>query len=476
MSMYKLAFTVTSSLVLLTPFSLLSPEVLAQASPGASPSTQDNTSYLSQRLETPYTIGPGDRLQVSVFNVPEYSGEYQVLVDGTLNLPVIGGLNVAGLTIPQATELISRQYAPFLRRPIVTVGLLAPRPVKVAVAGEVKAPGSYLIEVAGGQEFPTVTQAVELAGGITRAAQVRQVQLRRFHLGQEQRYNIDLWRLLQNADLGQDITLRDGDTIYVPRSEQIDPLETRVLADASFAVEEPAISVSVIGEVNRPGVHTLREESTERAAGEGLTGQGGQRVTGAIASAGGITPLADIRNVQLRRTTRDGSEQTLDVNLWELLQSGNVRQDVLLQDGDTIVVPVANEINPSEINEVASATFSPETMQVSIVGEVNNPGTISIPPNTPLNQAILAAGGFNNRRANQNEVELVRLNPNGTVTKREIEVEFEQGINEAENPPLRNNDVVIVKRDGLTTVSDTLGTILSPITGAFSFLRIFGLN
>jgi polysaccharide export outer membrane protein len=357
----------------------------------------------------------------------------------------------------------------------VTVSLLSPRPLKVAIAGEVEAPGSYRVQVAEGQEFPTVTQAVELAGGITRAAQVRQVQLRRFYQGQEQRYNIDLWRLLQNADLGQDITLRDGDTLYVPRTEQIDPLETRVLADASFAGEERAISVSVIGEVNRPGVHSLREETTERAQGEGLSGQGGQRVTGAIANAGGITPLADIRNIQLRRTTRDGNQQTLDVNLWELLQTGNSRQDVLLQDGDVIVVPVASEINPSEINDVASATFSPETMQVSIVGEVNNPGTIAIPPNTPLNQAILAAGGFDNRRANQNEVELVRLNPNGTVVKRQIDVEFEQGINEAGNPPLRNNDVVIVKRDGVTATSDTLTTILRPITDAFAFLRIFGL-
>jgi polysaccharide export outer membrane protein len=474
MRMYKLALTVTSSLVLLTPLSLIPLEVQAQVSREVSPSSSDVPLLLSQRIETPYTLGAGDRLQVSVFNVPEYSGEYQVLVDGTLNLPIVGSLNVADLTITQTTELISRQYAPFLRRPIVTVSLIAPRPLEIAIAGEVRSPGSYLVEVAGGQQFPTVTQAVQLAGGITRAAQVRQVQLRRFYQGQEQRYNIDLWRLLQNADLAQDLTLRDGDTLYIPRTNEINPLETRVLADSSFAGEEQSIEVAVVGGGNSPGGHSLQEGAVERAAGEGLTGQGGQRVTGAIASAGGITPLANIRNVELRRTTRDGTTQTLEVNLWDLLQSGNVRQDVLLQEGDTIFVPTASDINPSEINDIASATFSPETIQVNVVGEVNNPGAVAVPPNTPLNQAILNAGGFNNRRANQNEVTLVRLNPNGTATKRRIDIDFERGINEAGNPPLRNNDVVVVGRSGLTQVSDGLGTLLAPVTGAFSIFRIFG--
>jgi len=45
------------------------------------------------------------------------------------------------------------------------------------------------------------------------------------------------------------------------------------------------------------------------------------------------------------------------------------------------------------------ASFSPTTIQVSVVGEVKNPGLVNIPPNTPLNQGLLTAGGFNNSRA-----------------------------------------------------------------------------
>jgi polysaccharide export outer membrane protein len=110
---------------------------------------------------------------------------------------------------------------------------------------------------------------------------------------------------------------------------------------------------------------------------------------------------------------------------------------------------------------------------VNVVGEVTKPGAVPVPPNTPLNQAILAAGGFNTR-AKKGEVQLIRLNPNGTVEKREIDVDLAQGINTEGNPSLRNNDVVVVKRSSLATIGDTLGTVLNPVGSFVNLLRLFG--
>jgi polysaccharide export outer membrane protein len=113
-------------------------------------------------------------------------------------------------------------------------------------------------------------------------------------------------------------------------------------------------------------------------------------------------------------------------------------------------------------------------MTVNIVGEVTRPGGVAVPPNTTLNQAILAAGGFNNSRARRNRVELIRLNPNGTVTKRTVAVDLAAGINETTNPLLRPNDVVVVGRSTLAETSDFLGSLLSPLNGIFSVFRLFG--
>ncbi|MEQ9624070.1 SLBB domain-containing protein [Coleofasciculus chthonoplastes] len=429
----------------------------------------------------PYTLGAGDRVGVTIFDVPEYSGDYQVLVDGTLNLPVAGSIPVEGLTINAASERISQRYAPFVRRPLVTLTLIDARPLKIAVGGEVNRPGSYNVTLNEGQQFPSVTQVVQLAGGISRSADVRNVQIRRrMNSATRQTYTINLWELLQNSDLAQDVTLRDGDEILIPTTTGIDPLESRQLATASFSPEAvKPIKVAVVGEVVRPGPYTVTAATSGAATADQAGGGGGNNtepptVTQAIQVAGGITQSADIRNVEVRRTTRDGSEQLIVVNLWELLQEGDLSEDVILQQGDTIRVPEAETLTASEATKLASASFSAAIINVNVVGEVEKPGTVSIPANAPLNQALLASGGFDNRRARKSSVELIRLQPNGTVKKREIEVDFTADVNDESNPPLRPNDVIIVRRSGLTRVTDTLGTIVSPIGSVFSVFRFFG--
>lgn len=440
-----------------------------------------------------YTLGPGDRIKVDVFDVPEYSGEFSVLVDGTLNLPVIGRTSVRGLSLDEATSIISSKYAQYVRRPLVTMSLVTARPVTLAVAGEVNRPGTYTITPGGGTagatsgQFPTVTQVITQAGGITQAAAVRDVVIRR-RIGatnQTRDYNVNLWDLLQRGNLAQDITLRDGDSVYIPAVTAVNPTETRQLADASFAAKEvKPINIAIVGEVARPGPYSITGggEGTGGAtgaitggatgvnAGAGASG-GPPTVTKAIQVAGGITALANVRSITIRRSTRSGEPRMININLWELLRAGDVSQDVILQEGDTITIPTATAFDPSESTQLAGASFAPNTIVVNVVGEVTRPGAIPVPPNTPLNQAVLAAGGFNTR-ARKRSVDLIRLNPNGSVEKREVDVDLAQGINEKGNPTLRNNDVVYVRRSTLATIGDTLGTVLNPVG---SFLNIFSI-
>lgn len=434
-------------------------------------------------VEEPYILGAGDRVRIDIFQVPQYSGEFDVLIDGTLNLPLVSPpIPVQGLTIREATDVISAAYNQYLRRPIVTLTLLSRRPLQVGVAGEVLRPGSYALPQDGAQ-FPTLTQVLQLAGGVTQSADVRQVQLRRPNLlaGGEEVINVDLWELIRTGNLGYDITLRDGDSVFIPTTT-VDLAESPILAAASFAASaNQPINIAVVGEVFRPGTYTV-------TGGSGQTGAAGDQggvnraespptVTRAIQLAGGIKPYANIRQVEIRRLTRTGEEQKFEVDLWALLQ-GDLRQDAILQEGDTIVIPEADTLTAQDASTIASASFSPDVIQVNVVGEVDSPGTVSLPPNSTLNQAVLAAGGFNNRA--NDEVDLVRLNPDGTVSRIEVDVNFSEGIDAAGNPILQNNDVIIVGRSGLASLSDTLGTILTPLGSVFSifelparFLRLF---
>jgi polysaccharide export outer membrane protein len=115
-------------------------------------------------LPDSYILGAGDQVQVEVFRISEYSGEYEVLVNGALSLPMIGQVSVAGLSLEAAADVISQAYSQRLRRPIVNVYLINPRPLRIGIAGEVSHPGSYTLEREGTQ-FPTLIGALEAAGG-----------------------------------------------------------------------------------------------------------------------------------------------------------------------------------------------------------------------------------------------------------------------------------------------------------------------
>ncbi|AFY76786.1 periplasmic protein involved in polysaccharide export [Pleurocapsa sp. PCC 7327] len=553
--------------------------------------------------ETAYILGAGDRVRVDVFQLPQYSGEHQVLIDGSLNLPRIGSVPVGGMTLEQAAKAIAAKYASarVLRDPQVTVNLLTPRPVRIGIAGEVNRPGSYTMsrearEGGTGGQLPTIAQALQLAGGITQAADLRNVRVSRLQgRGSQQTITVDLWQVIQTGNLGNDLTLRDGDTIFIPTASQINLAEAPQLAAASFSVDRNRpINIAVLGEVRQPGTHTIQGQGQPGQQGAGLptvtqalkaagginpladirkvqirrrthagseqivevdlmqllqaadfrqdlllqdgdivyvptseeinlaqasqlrsasfapdktqplnitvigevfrpgpytvtgsarTGQAGvpggtgggesvaPTVTRAIQVAGGIKPLANVRQVEVRRLTSTGEQRTITVDLWKLLQQGDSSQDAVLQEGDTIVVPLATAQDPGEAAQVAAASFSPDTIKVNVVGEVQKPGIVEVPPNSPLNQAIFAAGGFTNRAENDT-VELIRLNPNGTVSRQEISIDFAQKLNNENNPVLYNNDVIVVGRSSLAGISDTLDAVLNPVGRFFSIFTL----
>ncbi|MGL4880749.1 MAG: SLBB domain-containing protein, partial [Waterburya sp.] len=156
----------------------------------------------------------------------------------------------------------------------------------------------------------------------------------------------------------------------------------------------------------------------------------------------------------------------------DLVSSGDTSQDLILQEGDKVIIPKADKISKEESRAIASGTISPESITVNVVGEVKTPGPQQVEPNTPLNQAILAAGGFDAQRANTKEVELVSLKPDGTVEKRKIEVDFASEVNDETNPILGQNDVVVVGRSGSTATFDSVGTVTSPLGGLFGLFNV----
>jgi polysaccharide export outer membrane protein len=411
-------------------------------------------------IDLSYRLGSGDSIQVNFFNVPEYSGPQQVLADGTINMPAVGGVPVTGLTLAEAEQAIAARYSRELRNIRVTVSLTQARPLQIGVAGEVRQPGFYVM-TSGDVQAPSVAQAIQAAGGATQLADLRQIQVRRtVQGGTSQTVTVDLWALLEEGDQSQNLALRDGDTIVIPPTTSMSAAQTEQLAASNLASNAPqSIGVSVVGEVGRPGAYRL-----DTAAGNRAT------LTQAIQAAGGITPEANLQNIEVQRTARNGTVQTTTLDLWQLVMSGDLSQDLILQTGDRITLAKAEAMTPEEMARLTSSSVAPSNIRINITGEATSPGSLQLPANTTLNQALLAAGGFN-RRA-RDTVRLIRINPNGTLTQRSIEVDWERGIDPENNPILFNNDVILVGRSSLASFSDGASNLLEPF---FRILPVFNL-
>lgn len=277
----------------------------------------------------------------------------------------------------------------------------------------------------------------------------------------------------------QGLTIRQAEQVISQAYARFvrNPLVTVSLANTR------ALQVSIAGEVKRPGAYVISPEGATgnrvlvtQSGGEGEVANQWPTVTKAIQAAGGLTQFADLRRVQVRRPLSDGSLEIIDVNLWELLRTGELNQDVRLRDRDALVIPTATTLNENEALVLGSANFSPETIRVNVIGEVPTPGVVEVPPNTPMNQALLAAGGFQRPRARTSKVELVRLNPNGTAIRRVVDVDLAAGINDATNPALRDYDTIIVSRNGRAVFADNLNTVLDPVDRIFGIVNtVFGV-
>jgi polysaccharide export outer membrane protein len=246
------------------------------------------------------------------------------------------------------------------------------------------------------------------------------------------------------------------------------------------------LQVSVVGEVENPGLYSLSaqgESSAVEGIGTGSSSSGGARLSGlptvvsAIQKAGGLTLVANLTDVRLQRRLPGDTSQLREtsLDLLALLQRGDKRQNPFLQDGDTLVVSKAASIPSSEVMELAATNLSPQSIRVNLVGEVKKPGQLELPANIPLAQAILAAGGPTDVRANKNDIELVRINRNGTASTQRFRLDFRRGVSSAFNPPLRDGDSVIVYRSVYGVAADAINIVATPLTGLANIASLFYL-
>ncbi len=247
-----------------------------------------------------YRIGRQDLLEIRVFDLEELDQTVRVSDDGSISLPLLGTLQVAGLTKSELEGLIARLLEErYVRNPQVTIFVKEYESKKVAVSGAVKKPDTY--EMLGEK---TLLEMISLAGGLDRDLGREIVIFRRGESGATERIAVDLERLVYAADPALNLRVEPGDIIYVPTVEKV--------------------RIFVTGAVKNPNLYEVPRD-------EPVT------VLKAVTLAGGTTDRAAEGRVQVLRTLPDGSRVQIPVDL-KRIKRGKVEDPVLERD-DLVLVP-----------------------------------------------------------------------------------------------------------------------------------------
>jgi polysaccharide biosynthesis/export protein len=241
-------------------------------------------------------LGPGDLVEVGVYNVPELTTKARVGNSGDVYLPLIDYVHVGDLTVEEAQALIEKRLEDggFVRSPHVTIFVDESASQGVAMLGEIVKPGIY--PAIGDRKLYDLISA---AGGFTPAAG-RKVSIIRQH-SQAEPITVNLPRNLAD-DLQDNVEIRPGDTITVPRA----PI------------------IYVVGDVGRP-------------AGL-LVDNGTLTVLQALALAGGTNHTAKMGGVRIIRKSPAGMTETR-VPLKKMLEAK--APDINLQADDILFVPLS---------------------------------------------------------------------------------------------------------------------------------------
>lgn len=317
-------------------------------------SLQKNEDFSGER----YILGPGDIVNINFLEVKEFSGDYPIMSDGTLSLPIIGLVNSSNLTIEKLTNKLKILYSKELIRPELFITIKKARPINVSLIGEINRPGLYKLDT-----YPNLSQ-------------------------------------------------NSSDLINLPT------------------------------------------------------------IVDAISKAGGITPKSNIKSVSVkRRLSNDITKyKKIDINLINLLMKGDQSQNLILFDGDIITInKIAESENLSkETLKIAKGNLSPKMININVIGAVEKPGEYNVKSNTTLNKAILLANGFIPWKANKTNIQLYRINNNGSISTKKYKFNINEEVSEDKNPPLKDGDIVKVNLTSTSKIAGGIKEITTPFTEILS--------
>ena len=389
-SRYKQFLLCISNIIILLLLSIFISltSALAQEDISTIPDTP-NKIKLQATVTPPYIIGPGDELTITDRTLRELFGlvetySVKVSADGYISIPLPDGkqthILAAGNTLDSISEEIRELFSRTLKNPLVFVQISKYRALNIYIGGEIIKPGVYKIDTlpTATESYP-LTQAIQLAGGLTPRANVKNIIVTRG--SNSEKKIIDLTALLTNNNISDDLILQPGDAIYIPIAENPDDQANKYvkfLGKLAYA----EIPVNVVGEVTAPGHYILPNDDT---------------LLDALGKAGGINEIGSLKKIRISRFDDDGIYRTYKLNIHDLIHKGVDFEQLTLRPNDTIELEPSkgklvrnflNKVAPNLVSIVsgsAAASLGQFVVQDNLFDRISRNGRTAIPKSSAFN-------------------------------------------------------------------------------------------
>lgn len=259
-----------------------------------------------------YIVGPGDTFVVQVFSGTDVQYRLVVTREGSLLVPEVGAVQVAGLSFSETKTLLTESLERLRIGTKAIVTLAELQSIQVLMVGEVIQPGSYTIS-----GLSSLLNALISTGGIKRTGSLRNIQVKRY--GKVVSV-FDLYDLLLKGSDAGNIYLRQGDVVFVPPIGDV---------------------VSLAGEIQRPAIYELKDETS---------------VAEVISLSGGTLPTAAKSKTKIERIANDEGYTLIEVDLDEQGSSTQVLNGDLVR-----VLPVLEKYD--NIISLAGSVSAPGSYQ-----------------------------------------------------------------------------------------------------------------
>lgn len=320
------------------------------------------------------TLTAGDIIQIVLPGEPDFDKPFQIDSRGSVTLPEVGALLIAGVDTDTARRRIHLVLSNAYRDLSQLQVQVKERRLMVSVMGFVKTPRDVDLPANG-----NVQMAISAAGGLRQGAQLNLLQLRRG----DETMTFDYKRYLDTGNPDTIPALQSGDQVFVPSSPLIGNVEVefdaRTLTAAGDAGEEDG-AVKVFGEVQNPGTFSFKSDQT---------------VVDMIMRAGGLTRYAGVEKIRMIN-----GDAPVVFDLKKYFDTGDARLLPGLQQGATIYVPI-------NVDEVKAGVRT-----VYVMGEVAKPGSYEMTEGANFFD-VLANSGGPNRYAETHQLRVIRSD--GTV-------------------------------------------------------------